>query len=234
MIVFEKSADVYSLDHPLQHVGTVADQWAAQVDAAPLNGDVAADAALMGKITHTIGARQRLDQQIACRYIAQNQASNAAIMQLKITVQSAIGSWTFRGDSYPFQQDRDLLWKRHVQNCNDDYMKAGRGAWQQRGSCALLSCSDFLLGISTGPGVIFPIILDCECVFANKAAITSGLCFTNGQVKGRMVFEDFICGQPVLVGLFDQQILSIASSSAVLSAQSFSQSTFAAAQQQRR
>ena len=113
-------------------------------------------------------------------------------------------------------------------------MKAGRGAWQDRASCALLSCSDFLLGLSTGPGVIFPIILDIECKFANRAAVSSGLCFSNGQTKGKQVFEDFICGTPVCVGLFDQQILSIASSSAVLSAQSFSQSTFAAAQQQRR
>ena len=108
-------------------------------------------------------------------------------------------------------------------------MKAGRGKWQDRESCALLSCSDFLLGLSTGPGVVFPIILDVKAKFANRSAVDSGLCFTNGQAKGKFVFEDIMVGQPVLVGLFNSNIISIASSSAVLSAQAFSQSTFASA-----
>ena len=107
-------------------------------------------------------------------------------------------------------------------------MKAGRGAWQDRESCALLSCSDFLLGLSTGPGVTFPIILDVKVKFANRAAVTSGACFS-GIAKGKYTFEDIIVGTPVMVGLFNQQILSIASSSAVLSAQAFSQSTHQAA-----
>ena len=167
------------------------------------------------------------------RYIAQNQASNAAIMQLELQIQSAVGSWSFVEDSYPYKRDRDRLFRRHTQNCVDGYIKKGRGAWQDRASCALLSCSDFLLGLSTGPGVVFPIIIDCRVRFANRSAVSSGALFTTGKNKGMAVFEDIMVGQPVLVGLFDQQILSVSSSSAVLSAQAFSQSTYAAAVSQR-
>jgi hypothetical protein len=151
-------------------------------------------------------------------------------MQIDIRIQSAIGSFSFRTTTgSPYLQDRDILWKRVIANCCDDYMPAGRGKWQDRASCALLSSSDFLLGLQTSSGVTFPVIIDALVKFANRAAVSSGLCFTNGQTKGKQVYEDFMVGDPVCVALFNKQILSIASSSAVLSAQSFSQSTYAAA-----
>ena len=64
---------------------------------------------------------------------------------------------------------------------------------------------------------------------ANRSYYKGGACYTTGQVKGQMCIEDFIVGTPVCVGLFNQQILSIASSSAVLSSQAFSQATYASA-----
>jgi hypothetical protein len=76
---------------------------------------------------------------------------------------------------------------------------------------------------------MFPITLDAKIRYANKASVSDGACFTVGNgVLGRMVFEDYIVGEPVLVGLFDQNILTIAESSAVLSSQAFSQATTAA------
>jgi len=237
-IVFEKSSDVYNLKNsihtgldlvaPPAAAGDYALKWTVGAVRNVFNGHVAATAAVSGQLAaNTVGSI--FNEEVASRYIAQNQASNAAIMQLEITVQSAVGSWSFRSDKYPYVQDRDLLWKKHAQNCCDDYMKAGRGAWQDRASCALLSCSDFLLGLQTGPGTVFPIILDVKVKYANRASVSSGLCYTTGRTKGKMVFDDFICGTPVVVACFNQQILSIASSSAVLSAQAFSQSTFASA-----
>jgi len=74
-----------------------------------------------------------------------------------------------------------------------------------------------------------PIILDIQVRFGNRAGVASGLCYTTGQAKGKMVFDDIIVGEPVVCALFNQQIMSIASSSAVISAQSFSQSTYASA-----
>jgi hypothetical protein len=151
-------------------------------------------------------------------------------MQIDIRIQSGIGSFSFRTTTgTPYLQDRDILWKRHLSNCCDDYMPQGRGKWQDRCCCALLSSSDFLLGLQTSSGVIFPVLIDVLVKFANRAAVSSGLAYTNGQTKGKQVYEDFMIGDPCVVALFNKQILSIASSSAVLSAQAFSQSTYAAA-----
>ena len=150
-------------------------------------------------------------------------------MQLEVTVQSAVGSWSFKSSDYPYLQDRDMLWQKHITNCCDDYVKAGRGKWQDRASCVLLSCSDFLLGLSTSPGTVFPIILDIKCRFANRSAVCSGLAFAGPQCIGKQTFDDIMVGSPVVVACFNQQILSITSSSAVLSSQAFSQSTTASA-----
>ena len=55
------------------------------------------------------------------------------------------------------------------------------------------------------------------------------MCYSTGQQRGQVEIEDMIVGEPILVGIFTQNVLSIAQSSAVLSSQSFSQASTAAA-----
>ena len=241
-LCFCKSSDVYNLQNPTYGVGTVnfptagvyTDKWGTlDVAGVPFSGHAETQAQLMGFVGHVGNAdaqvKNTFAQEVAARYIAQNQASAAKICGLEITVQSASSSWTFQTGEQPYLEDRDQLWDRHVQNCCDSYMPAGRGKWSDRDCCALLSCSDFLLGIQSSPGVVMPIIVDVRVRFANRAGVSDGLCYTTGQHKGQAKFDDFMVGQPCCVALFNQQILSIASSSAVLSSQAFSQSTFASA-----
>jgi hypothetical protein len=241
-IVMQKSSDVYNLQNPCFGVDTVgppaAGDYSAKWETVAARNTFDtfghANAALMDHAAAAANAGaeviQAFNQEVAGRYLATNQASNASIMMLEIVVQSAVGSWSFKSSAYPYTQDRDMLWQKHCQNCNDQYMKAGRGRWQDRASCAFLACSDFLLGLGgASPGVVFPIILDIKAKFANRAAVSSGLCFSNGQAKGKQVLGDIMVGDPVVVGCFNQQIISIASSSAVISAQAFSMSTAASA-----
>ena len=61
------------------------------------------------------------NDELAARNIAMAQDSNAAILQLEIVVQSAIGSFSFRDTQAPFLQDRDVLWRKHVRNCHSQY-----------------------------------------------------------------------------------------------------------------
>lgn len=167
--------------------------------------------------------------EVAARNIAQSHDCNAAIMQIECVVQSAIGSFAWKDTDAPYLTDRDQLWRKHVRNCHSAYCPKGRSQWQDFQSCALLSSSDYLLGISSSSGTQYPIQLDIKVKFANRAAYSDGSCFTTGASKGQMCFENFILGEPVVVGLFNSNVLTIASSAAVLSAQSFSQSTTAAA-----
>ena len=248
LIVFEKSSDVYNLNNPAYGVDFVAPQIAAAAGRQAKWGPLArpggarglfdthanTEAALMGKVVaHNVvqaaASQATFDQELVGRYIAQNQDSNCSLMQLSITVQSAVGSWAFRGEAENYLEDRDLLWRKHSKNCCDAYLPAGRGRWQQYASAAFLSINDFLLGLQVSSGVVFPVIFDVKCRYRNTSAVCSGLNYTTGQSKGVQVYDDFMVGTPVLVGCFNSQILSIASSSAVISAQAFSASTAAAA-----
>jgi len=126
------------------------------------------------------------DQEVAARNIAMAQDSNAAIMQIEIVVQSAIGSFAFRDGTSggPYLEDRDVLWRRHLRNCHSQYSKAGRAVWQDRECCALLASSDFCLGLSTSPGTQYPITLDVRVRFANRASYRGGGVFLNWRTKG--------------------------------------------------
>jgi len=103
---------------------------------------------------------------LACRNIAQSQDSNAAILGLTIVVQSAIGSFAYRDQTAPYLQDRDQLWRHHIKNCHASYSDKGRAKWQDRKCCALLSSSEFMLGINSSSGTVFPITLDISVRFS--------------------------------------------------------------------
>ena len=236
-ICYSKDPSFTQYDNPLANIdkiappgvnayaakfGTLGAARAVFTQRATLNTAVV-NFGLVGDITTTF------NQELAARNIAMAQDSNAAIIAIEIVVQSAIGSFAFRDESEPYLQDRDVLWRKHVRNCHAKYCPAGRGAWQDRECCALLASSDFLLGLQTSPGTAFPVTLDVKVLFANRAAYRGGACFSTGVTRGQMMFEDIIIGEPTLVGLFHNNVLSIAASSAVLSSQSFSQATTAAA-----
>ena len=240
-ITYEKDPEYMSYDNPIApDLRKIGLQTNAATVAAKFS-KVAADNTLpaatddwntafaqgIGPVT----AAQIQADEIAARYIAQSQDANAAILQAEIIIQSAIGSFAFRDskDDKCFLSDRDLMWRTHVRNCHSQYCKSGRGAWQDRKSCLLLSSSDYLLGLSTSPGTVFPITLDVRIRFANRAAYRGGLCYTMGKHKGQAEFEDFLVGEPIMVGIFTQNVLSLAASSAVYSSQAFSQATTSAA-----
>ena len=166
--------------------------------------------------------------QTAGRYIAQNQDANLAIDRLDILVQSSVGSFQVTDDAYPFKRDQQILWDEHRRNCNTDYFaKSGLSDWQKRGCCVLLSVSQYLHGLGSSAGVAFPIQISCHVEFVNKCQFIEGLYgYDEKGPRGPMVFKDYINARPVLVGIFDKQVLQIASSSAVLSAQNISQASF--------
>ena len=254
--VYQKSPEFMQYDNPLK---AAIDRVAEPGDGADRQaydakwGSAAALRQVFDTVDHTnlavkttIGARAAghardtygiggtFNQEIAARNIAQSQDSQAAILQFECVIQSAVGSFAFRDSENQTQnthtQDRDRLWRTHVRNCHSSYSSAGRGVWQDRESCLLLSASDYLVGLQTSPGTVFPITLDIRIKFANRASYSGGACYTTGcGVKGKMEFEDFIVGEPIMVGCFHQNVMSIAASSSVLSSQAFSQATTAAA-----
>ena len=105
-------------------------------------------------------------------------------------------------------------------------MDATVSDWSRRQCCVLLSVSQYLHGLGSSAGVAFPIQISATVDFANQCRfICGGQAFDEKYYRGPLVVEDPIIARPVFVGLFDKQVVQVASSSAVLSAQNLSQAS---------
>ena len=187
------------------------------------NNLVNAGPATLPYLTHT-GCRST---KIASRYLAQNQDSSLSILRLSILVQSSVGSFKFSSDKFPYLRDQAIIWNEHKRNCNQDYFLDGTVSdWSKRQCCVLLSVSQYLHGLGSSAGVAFPIQISATVDFANQCRfICGGQAFDEKYYRGPLVVEDPIIARPVFVGLFDKQVVQVASSSAVLSAQNLSQAS---------
>ena len=181
------------------------------------------------EVQNRVTAEQCTSTKAAGRFLAQNQDSNLSILRLSILVQSSVGSIKFSSDTFPYLRDQAILWNEHKRNCCEDYIKdATIGDWSKRCCCVLLNVSQYLHGLGSSAGVAFPIQISCEVDFANRCRFIDGsYAYDKKYTKGPMMFEDYIRARPVFVGLFDKQVVQIASSSAVLSAQNLSQASAA-------
>jgi len=222
-ICAQKSSDCYSHQTPL--VGLKADDMSK---AAP---DLTFNNARQSKAHGiTLPSVQNINAtKFAGRYIAQNQDSNLAIVKLNLVVQSSVGTFEVSGDKYPFLRDQQNVWDQHKRNCNAEYFADGGFLdWQKRGCCVLLSVSQYLHGLGSSAGVAFPIQISATVSFENKCAFIEGLYANDPSIKGPIVWKDYIRARPVIVGIFDKQVIQIASSSAVLSALNMSQNNLTA------
>ena len=131
-------------------------------------------------------------------------------------------------DKYPFLQDQRELFNVHKRNCCQSYLEdSGIADWASRCSCLLLSSSEYMHGLGTSSGTSFPIQITAEIVYQNKCTFVSGLQYSDFRAAGPILHRDYIGARGVCVGVFDKQVLQIASSSSVLSALNFTQATTA-------
>ena len=224
LITAQKSSDMFTHKSPLEgnlNSDMSATRGAADADQNAIMHLSTADAALT---TNQISSTKA-----AGRLLAQNQDSNLSIMRLDILVQSSVGSIKYSSDTFPYLRDQAILWNEHKRNCCEDYIKdATIGDWSKRCCCVLLNVSQYLHGLGSSAGVAFPIQISAEVAFANRCRFLDGsYAYDKKYSKGPIMFEDFIRARPVFVGLFDKQVVQIASSSAVLSAQNLSQASAA-------
>jgi len=160
--------------------------------------------------------------------IAQNQDSNLSITRFKLLIQSSVGTFQMSSDKFPFLQDQRELFQVHKRNCCQSYLEdSGIAEWSSRCSCLLLSSSEYMHGLGTSAGTSFPIQITAEIIYQNRCTFVTGLQYSDFRAAGPILHRDYIGARGVCVGIFDKQVLQIASSSSVLSAQNFTQSTTA-------
>ena len=160
------------------------------------------------------------------RSVIQNQDANLSIIRLKLIVQSSVGTFETSSDKFPYLVDQLQLFEIHKRNCCQDYLKeAGMDAWNRKACCLKLATSDYLHGLGTSYGTAFPITISATVYFQNRSTLLTGLKYSDPRGAGPITFAEPIAAKAVMVGIFDKQVLQVASASAVLSAQNFTAAT---------
>ena len=160
------------------------------------------------------------------RNVIQNQDANLSIIRFKLLVQSSVGTFEMSSDKFPYLVDQMQLFDAHKRNCCASYFQeAGMDAWSRKGCCLKLATSDFLHGLGTSFGTAFPITISATVELQNRSTLVTGLKYSDVRSPGAISFQEPIAAKCCMVGIFDRQVLQIASSSAVLSAQNYSAAT---------
>ncbi|MAD44298.1 MAG: hypothetical protein CMH98_04765 [Oceanospirillaceae bacterium] len=160
------------------------------------------------------------------RNVIQNQDCNLSLMRFKLIVQSSVGTFEMSSDKFPYLVDQVQLFEIHKRNCCQDYLKeAGMDAWNRKASCLKLATADYLHGLGTSYGTAFPITISATLEFQNRSTLITGLKYSDARSTGPICFTEPIAAKAAMVGIFDKQVLQIASASAVLSAQNYTAST---------
>ena len=155
------------------------------------------------------------------QFYARNTASNAAIMNFSLEIQSSVGSYTYSSDTtYPYIKTKFELYRDHIKNTCEGYCGDSIDTWQKNNSCLLLHASDWLRGLTT-TSCSFPCQFNARCRFENKREFIDGQAGSSDRGL-TPVLHDLIAGTPVCVMLFPNQSLTLTASSGAVSQANFS------------
>jgi hypothetical protein len=157
------------------------------------------------------------------QFYARNTASNAAIMNFSLEIQSSVGAYTYSSATkYPYIKTKFELYRDHIKNTCKGYCGDSIDTWQKNNSCLLLHASDWLRGLTT-TSCSFPIQINAKCRFENKREFIDGQAASSDRGL-TPVLHDMIAGTPVCVMLFPNQSLTLTASSGAVSQANFSHS----------
>ena len=165
-------------------------------------------------------------QLAAClnQFYARNTASNAAILNFALEIQSSVGAYTYASDTeYPYIKTKFELWRDHIKNTCRDYCSNDVNIWQKNNCCLLLHACDWLRGLTT-TNCAFPIQINARCRFENKREFIDGAA-ASSSASLTPVLHDIIAGEPVMVMLYPNTSLTLTASSGAASAANFSHSS---------
>lgn len=154
-------------------------------------------------------------------FLSHNTDSAAAILQVELQVQSSIGSYSYSGDTFPYQRTRHQLWRDHLKSACEGYCAGDIEKWHRHQCIMCIQASDYLRGISS-PGVSYPITINAQVKFISRREYIDGTGGVSANSRGTPVFQDKIAGAPVMLQFFPQQSLQLSASSGLLSSQNLS------------
>ena len=154
-------------------------------------------------------------------FLSHNTDSAASILQIELQVQSAIGSYSYSGDTFPYQRTRHQLWRDHLKSACEGYCQGDIEKWSKHQCIMCIQASDYLRGIAS-PGTSYPITINATVKFISRRVYIDGTGGFSANSRGTPVFQDKIAGAPVMLQMFPQQSLQLSASSGLLSSQNLS------------
>ena len=154
-----------------------------------------------------------------------NLTRNLCIKSMKIIVNSARGAIDVDGTDKTGYVDAERLWEMTLENAGSHYFKEGGfRAWRDYGCAVLLNSSQFAPGLQVCDGVAYPIQLQLQCEFENRAVdvmpyqLKGIKCPGSGDFQsvkqGVQVAADFIKAQAQCTAIFTKIVLTTTETSA--------------------
>ena len=169
-----------------------------------------------------------------------NRDSSLAIKQLEISVNTTERTYKFSRDTDSCFRDQQIMLEDTLQNVQKGFFGGDFDAFRTRNHFVLLSSDQFCPIAQMSCGVTSPVQITVTARFRNECVYTDGLCAVSNYDAGTGVVTagdnavpypvlscDLIRSRPVVVAFFQRSTLQINPSSAVVSVQSYSQSSAA-------
>ena len=203
--VLQKSSDMYSLDMSFNAEGKLSSN---------------AVLGARGAVTENTKITSALKHQAIYR----NTSASAAIVGLKLQIQSSVGSYEFSSDGYPYLKGRSELFADTIKNAYLGYCDGCEFNWDKHSGIVFLQSCDYARGLSS-EGASFPVTIDAKVRFENHRQFCDGTGYASAKSRAPAILQDVIAGKPVMLACYMRQSLSIAPSSALVSSQNISHSS---------
>jgi hypothetical protein len=168
-----------------------------------------------------------------------NRDSSLAIKQIEISVNTTERTYKFTRDASCFRDQQTML-EDTLQNVQKGFFGGDFDAFRTRNHFVLLSSDQYCTIAQMSAGVVSPVQITVTARFRNECVYSDGLCAVAQYDAGTGVVTtadtavpypvlscDLIRSRPVVVAFFQRSTLQINPSSAVVSVQSYSQSSAA-------
>ena len=155
------------------------------------------------------------------QYLIRNSSRNASIQKFSLEIQAQAGSFKYSG-TYPFLKERAELYRDISKHCNRDFPK--EADWEKFESCIMLSVSDYANNLASD-GTMFPVVINAEITFVNKAQAIFGQMGADAQAHGFTPLIDAIMGKPVMLAIHPRLAVTIAPGSCTVTQQNIPAAT---------
>ena len=130
-----------------------------------------------------------------------------------------MGSYKYSGEQFPYLRSRAELFRDCQRYAVKSWCNGDINIWKKHQGCIYLGADAFIRGLATF-GCSFPLVINATVKFGCEREYVDGMGAASLEnVGGPVVLRDFIHGKPIMIAQYNQSVIRISPSSAVVDAQ---------------